>query len=275
MYRHEGASRGSLANLLNTASTWLFCGIFGWEAAWAVDHSLSGSSSWTETAWAAIPAILLVWLPRLVTRVKWPFAKNRDAYLFIAGVGMAFFLGLWSLVTNVTSSGDMAPLPYCPILNPLDLAQAFVLLILIRYWRFLRAVHSPGFARIDQRLPMPVIVGLGFIWLNAVLLRTLHQWFGVPLGIDQLLASTLVQTSLSIFWATLALITMLIAARRHWRIVWMAGAGLLIIVIAKLFLIDLSRIGSIERIISFVGVGVLMLIVGYLSPIPPAEATRR
>jgi uncharacterized membrane protein len=122
---------------------------------------------------------------------------------------------------------------------------------------------------------MPVIVGLGFIWLNAVLLRTLHQWFGVPLGIDQLLASTLVQTSLSIFWATLALITMLIAARRHWRIVWMAGAGLLIIVIAKLFLIDLSRIGSIERIISFVGVGVLMLIVGYLSPIPPAEATRR
>ena len=275
MYRHEGASRGSLANLLNTVSTWLFCGIFGWEAAWAVDHSLSGSSSWTATAWAIIPATLLFWLPRLVTRVKWPFAKNRDAYLFIAGVGMAFFLGLWSLVTNVTSSGDMAPLPYCPILNPLDLAQAFVLLILIRYWRFLRAVHSPGFARIDQRLPMPVIVGLGFIWLNAVLLRTLHQWFGVPLGIDQLLASTLVQTSLSIFWATLALITMLIAARRHWRIVWMAGAGLLIIVIAKLFLIDLSRIGSIERIISFVGVGVLMLIVGYLSPIPPAEATRR
>jgi uncharacterized membrane protein len=275
MYRHEGAARGSLANLLNAVSTWLFCGIFGWEAAWAVDHTLSGSSSWTATAWAIIPATLLFWLPRLVTRVKWPFAKNREAYVFIAGVGMAFFLGLWSLVANATSTGDMAPLPYCPILNPLDLAQAFILLILMRYWRFLRAVRSPGFARIDQRLPIPVIAGLGFIWLNAVLLRTLHQWFGVPLGIDQLLASTLVQTSLSIFWATLALITMLVAARQHRRIVWMAGAGLLTIVIAKLFLIDLSRIGSIERIVSFVGVGVLMLIVGYLSPIPPAEATGR
>jgi uncharacterized membrane protein len=43
----------------------------------------------------------------------------------------------------------------------------------------------------------------------------------------------------------------------------------------KLFLVDLSRIGSIERIVSFVGVGLLMLIVGYLSPIPPpAETTR-
>jgi uncharacterized membrane protein len=156
-------------------------------------------------------------------------------------------------------------------LNALDLAQAFVLVILIRYWRFLRAVDSTGFARIDQRLPMPVLAGLGFIWLNAVLLRTLHQWFGVPLGVDQIIASTLVQTSLSIFWTTLALITMLIAARQQRRIVWMVGAGLLVIVIAKLFLVDLSRIGSIERIVSFVGVGLLMLIVGYLSPIPPAE----
>jgi uncharacterized membrane protein len=67
---------------------------------------------------------------------------------------------------------------------------------------------------------------------------------------------------------------MLIAARQQRRIVWMVGAGLLVIVIAKLFLVDLSRIGSIERIVSFVGVGLLMLIVGYLSPIPPAETTR-
>jgi uncharacterized membrane protein len=40
-------------------------------------------------------------------------------------------------------------------------------------------------------------------------------------------------------------------------------------------LVDLSRIGSIERIVSFVGVGLLMLIVGYLSPLPPAAEQRR
>jgi uncharacterized membrane protein len=103
-----------------------------------------------------------------------------------------------------------------------------------------------------------------------VLLRTLHQWFGVSFELDELLQSTLVQTSLSIFWAILALVTMLLAARRQQRMMWLVGASLLGVVVVKLFLVDLSRIGSIERIVSFVGVGVLMLIVGYYSPMPPA-----
>ncbi len=81
--------------------------------------------------------------------------------------------------------------------------------------------------------------------------------------------STLVQTSLSIFWAILALLTMLVATRKRNRIVWLVGAALLAVVIAKLFLVDLSRIGSVERIVSFVGVGLLMLVVGYFSPLPP------
>jgi uncharacterized membrane protein len=274
LYAYGAPVRGRLANLLHTGAAWLFCAIFSWEAAWRVGQLLPGHTSWTSIVWAFIPAGLLLGMPRLVTRVKWPFAENRDAYLFIVGIGIAVFLSLWSLVTNLWSSGDMAPLPYCPLLNPLDLAQIFVLVVLFRYWRFLRAVRSPDFWRVDRRLPMPALAALVFVWLNAVLLRTLHQWFGVPFGIDPMLASTLVQTSLSIFWAVLSLVTMLIAARQHRRIVWMVGAGLLTVVIAKLFLVDLSRIGSIERIVSFVGVGLLMLIVGYLSPIPPAEATR-
>ena len=85
------------------------------------------------------------------------------------------------------------------------------------------------------------------------------------------MASTLVQTSLSLFWTVLALTTMLVAARKRTRFVWLAGAALLAVVIAKLFLIDLSRVGSVERIVSFVGVGLLMLVVGYFSPLPPAR----
>jgi uncharacterized membrane protein len=210
-------------------------------------------------------------LPRLVTRVKWPFARNRDAYLFITGVGVAVYLGTWSLLSNATSAGDSSPLPYFPVLNPLDLAQAFALLVLFRYWRFLRAVRSAGFARIDARVPMPALAALVFIWLNAVLLRTLHQWFDVPFAFDPLMQSTLVQTSLSIFWAILALAAMLVAARKRYRAPWLAGAGLMAVVIAKLFLIDLSRTSSVERIVSFVGVGLLMLVVGYFSPLPPAK----
>ena len=32
---------------------------------------------------------------------------------------------------------------------------------------------------------MPALAALAFIWLNAVLLRTLHQWFAVPFGLEE------------------------------------------------------------------------------------------
>jgi uncharacterized membrane protein len=40
----------------------------------------------------------------------------------------------------------------------------------------------------------------------------------------------------------------------------------------KLFMVDLSGQGTIERIVSFVGVGALILVIGYLAPVPPAQA---
>jgi uncharacterized membrane protein len=274
MIRHEGAARAPLAKFLNSGAAWLFCALLSWEFAWQVKAHIAGGDTWPTSAWIVIPAFVLWRLPKLVTRVKWPFAKNREAYLFVAGVGLALYLSAWSLLTNVTSVGDSSPLPYVPLLNPLDLGQALVLLVLLRYWRFLRAVDSPGSARIDQRVPLPALATLAFIWLNALLLRTLHHWFGVAFNLEDLMASTLVQTCLSLFWTVLALTAMLIAARKRERIVWLVGAALLVVVIAKLFLIDLSRIGSVERIISFVGVGLLMLVVGYFSPLPPARESR-
>jgi uncharacterized membrane protein len=219
--------------------------------------------------------LAMIWLlPSLVTRVAWPFGKNRDAYSFVVGLGLAGYLMIWSIVANGRSTGDFTPLAYCPLLNPLDLGQACVLLASYRYLRFLQGLRSPvGSLPIDPRVPVGALAAVTFLWLNAILLRTLHQWFGVPFGWDALLASTLVQTALSIFWALLAFLTMLVAARRQIRIVWLVGAALLCVVIGKLFLVDLSRVGSIERIVSFVGVGLLMLVVGYFSPLPPNERT--
>jgi uncharacterized membrane protein len=271
VFRHEGTARSSLADGLNALSAWLLCGLLSWEAAWQVDAAIAGSGVWAAVAWMVFPTLLLSLLPRLVTRVPWPFVRNRDAYLFVAGVGIALYLAAWSLVTNAATLGDVAPLPYIPLLNPLDLGQAFILLVLFRYWRYLRLVRSSGYIRIDKRVPIPALAALAFVWLNAVLLRTLHQWFHVAFGFEELMQSTLVQTSLSIFWAVLALVVMLVATHRRSRVAWIVGAALLTVVIAKLFLVDLSRSGSVERIVSFVGVGLLMLIVGYFSPLPPAR----
>jgi uncharacterized membrane protein len=273
--RLEGPPRGGLARALHVGSAWFLCAMLGWETAWAVNAAVRGGASWRAVAWAIVPMLALFFLPRLATRVEWPFRVHREAYLFTAGAGFAAFLGLWSLAVNFNQRGDAAPLPYVPLLNPLDIAQAFVFVILLRYRRLLRAAHVKAFAGLDPRLLPGVMGGLAFVWANGVLLRTLHQWGGVPFSLDSFAQSTLAQTAVSIFWAVLALSMMLMAARKSSRPVWLAGAVLLAVVVAKLFLVDLSRIGSIERIVSFVGVGLLMLIVGYLSPLPPAVEQRR
>jgi uncharacterized membrane protein len=40
-------------------------------------------------------------------------------------------------------------------------------------------------------------------------------------------------------------------------------------VVGKLFLVDLSNTGTVARIVSFVGVGVMLLVIGYAAPVPP------
>jgi uncharacterized membrane protein len=40
----------------------------------------------------------------------------------------------------------------------------------------------------------------------------------------------------------------------------------------KLFLVDLGNTGTLARVVSFLGVGVLLLVVGYFAPVPPRVA---
>jgi uncharacterized membrane protein len=272
--RHEDIPGTSWTRALHFVSFWLLCAILGWEFAWSVNDWVGGSESWPVAAAAVVPALALYLLPRLATRVAWPFAAHRDAYLLIAGTGLAAYLCAWSLLNNLKLDGDAAPLPYLPLFNPLDVAQGFALLVLRLYWRFLKGASLKAFSRLGARLFPAFFAGLAFIRANAILLRTLHFNAGVAYSLPAFMQSTLVQTCLSILWAVLALSTMLLAARKSHRGAWIAGASLMTVVIAKLFLVDLSRIGSVERIVSFVGVGLLMLIVGFWSPIPPATAQR-
>jgi uncharacterized membrane protein len=71
------------------------------------------------------------------------------------------------------------------------------------------------------------------------------------------------------FWTVLALAVMVVATRRASRALWFTGAALLGVIVVKLFLFDLSRVTGVERIVSFIGIGVLLLLIGYLSPLPP------
>jgi uncharacterized membrane protein len=271
--RHEGEPGSRLARTLHVLSAWLLVALLTWQVAWSIDRGVAGRGSWVAVGWMLIPAIVLLVLPRLVQRISWPLQAHRETYVVRAGAGLAVYLALWSLVTNFLLVGDPYPFPYAPLLNPLDVAQALALGVLARYCLQLRAGKYPVYVEVGGEAFAAGWASLCFIWLNAALIRALHYWAGVTWNFESVLNSTLVQSSLSLFWTVLALATMLLATRRAARTVWITGAFLLAVTIVKLFVIDLSRVGTVERIVSFVGVGLLTLVIGYFSPLPPAATS--
>jgi len=96
-----------------------------------------------------------------------------------------------------------------------------------------------------------------------------HHQAGVPWDFDALFDSVRVQTALSVYWGLLGFTCMIAGARKARRAVWLIGAGLMALVVVKLFLVDLGNSGTVERIVSFIGTGVLLLVVGYFAPVPP------
>jgi uncharacterized membrane protein len=117
------------------------------------------------------------------------------------------------------------------------------------------------------------VAGLSlFALLTVMVMRTAHHWGGVPWSSPALFESMLVQAGLSIVWTLIALALMLVGHLRVRRELWLVGAALIALVVAKLFFIELGNRGGLERIVSFIGVGVLLLVVGYFAPLPPRKA---
>ncbi len=253
----------------HAGGVWLLAAVGSWEIGWGIDQLVAGHAVWPIIAWALAPGALLTALALCGMRIAWPVASHRDAYFAAGALPLAIYLVLWGLFMNFLSNGDPAPLPYVPVLSPLDLAEVGALLAVALWFVESQRLALQPIAAIPRAQAVGVLAALAFVWTNAVLLRTLHHWGDVRFGLEAMLRSDIVQTALSILWTLVALASMGLATRYSLRPAWIAGAGLMAVVVIKLFMIDLSNVGTIQRIVSFVGVGVLMLVLGYFSPVPP------
>ncbi len=257
----------------HAAGVWLLAATLAWETSWQIDRLVQGRPVWPLVAWALIPAALLAMVASRADRFEWPLRRHQQAYLWLGAAPLAAFLWFWSLLANAGNAGDPAPLPYLPILNPLDVAQLLALAALVGWWRSLDEHGIENAKQVPPAWSWTLLGVVAFVWLNGVLLRTLHHWGGVPYALEPIARSDLAQTALSVFWTVLALASMLFATRRGYRAFWISGAALMAVVVVKLFIVDLAKVGGVERIVSFIAVGVLMLIIGYVAPVPPRSRT--
>jgi uncharacterized membrane protein len=257
---------------LHALAAWLVIWAITGELVWQTAQLVTESPTWSQALLGLIPAVALLTLAAQVSNPRWPFADRTAAYVVVAGGGLALFLAGWNVYADFAANGSAAPLPYIPVASPIDIAQGLGILALASHWRTIERTWGEHIDSGSRRALPGLLALITFAWLNVLLLRTLHQYADVPYTLAGVAASTLAQTSLTIFWTTLALVGMAWANRSGRRILWLCGATLLGLVILKLFLVDLSRTGTVLRIVSFLGVGVLMLVIGYLSPIPPRRS---
>ena len=117
---------------------------------------------------------------------------------------------------------------------------------------------------------MAAVILTGLMLISSIMLRSLHHYFQLPYWSVQAWQNGAVQASLTILWVILALVLTTFSSRKALRHVWMLGIAVLALVIAKLIFLDLSHTHTITRIISFIGSGLVMLVIGYFAPLPPS-----
>ncbi len=127
------------------------------------------------------------------------------------------------------------------------------------------SIISAGRAQRDRILPLGLtnfaIFVLLFTWLNF-LVRHLFGWPEVYLSRGNPITEAELYTY-SAAWLVVAVALIIYGLRANIRAVRVGALVLLGIVVAKVFLVDMSELAGIYRVISFLGLGAGLLGLGY------------
>jgi hypothetical protein len=127
----------------------------------------TGTGAWPLATWGVMPAAVLFALPALAKRGGWPIAGRESDYLTVAATGIALYLCLWTMVTNVISNGDAAPLPYIPLLSPLDAGEGLAILAMIAWLARLPSFEMASELAKDRRIPFSIVAAMTLLAATA------------------------------------------------------------------------------------------------------------
>lgn len=164
------------------------------------------------------------------------------------------------MVANFVENGQLLGI-YIPLLNPLDIMMVAILVYLF---------YESFFATPASSSRRWVLFASAIFWtVSSILVRSFASFLDTPIWNDGAWYVGEVQTGLTILWSIVAMGLMFFASKKGVRLLWYAGMILLVLVVVKLVMVDMSHTSAILRVVSFIGAGGLMLVIGYLAPLPP------
>ena len=262
--------RGRIESIWHFAGVLFLAAIIAYEVYWRMDEAGLGDV-WAGSGAILVPALAAIFIVFMRQNVTWPLQRYWSAYLAAA----AILIGVQLLAVagaGIDDPGNPRPLPYLPILNPFDVLTIIGLVVALHVVVTVRAT-SKWLRQGEFRLATALWALAVFVLSTIAVVRGVHHLGGVEWQQRILANSVSVQSALSIYWAVLGFGGMIWGARQQQRWIWIVGTGLMALVVIKLFMIDLGNTGTVARIVSFLGVGALLLVVGYYAPAPPRHAT--
>ena len=261
LYLHQQKERFStLLAGMHSAAIWLVAILLSREVYHWMAQQFGPFNAW-YLASLPLVGLAIIWL---TLRAKvWPIADYRDTLIKTVTLPFAGLSALWVLA-SLTSAGSPDPLPWIPVLNPLDIVVVFVGLTLYMMHRQL----SPTGLKSTAEMMRYATIFIIFAAINITVLRVLHHYSGYAWKFPDLLQEPVTQTTLAIVWTLFGMILAWRGNRTFSRNLWFAGSALLALVVLKLFVVDFASSGTLERVISFLSVGGLLLFIGYLAPMP-------
>lgn len=244
---------------LHALGLWLIALIIANEFSYAISLIIP-NITWLHSGWIVPVLILALIIMRKEKFLPAFFHTYQQSYRTLGLGGLMLIIFLWE-IQSLMFNANPAPLSYLPFLNPLDALQITGFVILYQWiktqkWQETRLLYS-------------VLALMVLILCTVVLARSVHAYADISYTLVGLSKSIVFQSALSVLWSIIAMATIITAKSLYQRELWIAGAGLMGVVVLKLFMVELSSSGTIERIVSFIVVGALMLLIGYFAPLPP------
>jgi uncharacterized membrane protein len=133
---------------------------------------------------------------------------------------------------------------------------------------------------VQMRPALTASAALALLYLASGLVVTPFE-SGGAVDSELLSAHQQGQMVLSVFWALVGVGTLLVGLRRDLHALRVAALGLLGVAVVKVFLFDLATLTSLYRVVSFIGLGLLLLLGAYVwqrlrpRPLPDLRETAR
>jgi uncharacterized membrane protein len=248
----------------------------GWIWAWTIAASVAlgefardaGLGAGWQDAATLLP-LVAAWALVLV-RPAWiapPLAARFGEWRAALAATQAF-VSLAAFLVLLLHAGDTAPVAYVPLLNPIEIVELAIVFAAARW------LADPATGKDLARLRFALVAAAGFLFVTVATLRAVHQLADAPWD-ERIVDSAVAQTALTLVWSALGVVGWVLGSRRGSRPLWLAGAALMAVVLAKLLLVDRAHLGSAFGIASFIAYGLLCTFIGYVAPAPPRAATAK